>query len=427
MIQYRSTQSRQAGGVSFQEALFRGQAPDGGLYVPDALPQIDPGRLRAGGFVERASGALGAWLDAELGADVTSTLCREAFDFPVPVSRLNDDTWLLELFHGPTSAFKDFGARFMARAMARLGEPGRRLTVLVATSGDTGSAVAHAFGGLADTQVVLLYPANKVSPLQEAQLTSVPANVHSVRVAGAFDDCQAMVKAAFRDANRAGELGLTSANSINVGRLLPQLTYYVHAGLELEEAGAPLVVVPSGNLGNLTAGLLARLSGAPIAGFLAAANRNDVFPRYLESGVLEARQAVRTPSNAMDVGNPSNAARIVALYAGHFESLRRDVTGESVSDDETLATIRQTWEATGRFVCPHTAVGLAARRRRGDPRPAVVLATAHPGKFAEIVREATGEEIALPETLARALTSRRTPLDIPPDPLALLELLRTLA
>jgi threonine synthase len=436
LVSFRST-SGEGPSVSFRDALFRGQAPDGGLYVPESIPPFDRPKVQGAGFVVRARAALGAWLDAEIGPQATAALCQEAFDFPVPLTRLDEGTWLLELFHGPTGAFKDFGARFMARALWRLRNPGAPITVLVATSGDTGSAVAHAFSGLEGVRVVLLYPANKVSPLQEAQLTSAPANVHVLRVAGSFDDCQRMVRAAFRDTALARDLGLTSANSINVGRLLPQVSYYVHASLELAaalgevtpspELAEPLVVVPSGNLGNLTAGLWARRSGAPIACLLAATNRNDTFARYLQSGRLEPRQAVPTLSNAMDVGDPSNAKRIIALHAGDVGTLRHEVVAESVDDTQTRRAIRDTYVATGRVLCPHTAVGLVARRRHARFRPAILLATAHPGKFPEIVREATGEEVQLPEPLQRGLEQRRDPSDVEADSGRLREFLRSLS
>ncbi len=431
MIRYRSTRAPQDHGVGFAEAMFRGQAPDGGLYMPDAVPRLPAERPVGGSFADVARRALGVWLDDELGAEVTAELCCDAFDFPVPVVPLDDGTWVLELFHGPTAAFKDFGARFLARALARVRPRGQRLTVLVATSGDTGSAVAQAFDGLADAHVVVLYPADKVSPLQEAQLTSGPANAHAVRVAGDFDDCQRLVKKAFADADLNRALGLTSANSINVGRLVPQLTYYVHGAdlLALEDGARdhPMhVVVPSGNLGNLMAGLFAREGGAPIERFVAAANRNDVFPEFLATGVLRARASVTTPSNAMDVGNPSNAARIQALYASREDALRRDIVGESVDDETTYDTIRDVYAKSGRLLCPHTAVGVAARRRHRDVRRALVLATAHPGKFAEIVREATDADVPLPESLQRALETRRDPTDLPADIDALRRFLHTL-
>ena len=418
MVRYRSTANGGTPGASFREAIFQGQAPGGGLFIPEHIPRTEMEALRVADFAERARGAIGAFLDDELGSDVTADLCHQAFDFSVPLAQLDADTTLLELFHGPTAAFKDFGARFLARALQRLRPAGSQLTVLVATSGDTGSAVAHAFAGLAGTRVLLLYPAGRVSPEQEAQLLAVPANVQCLRVAGAFDDCQAMVKSALGDADLVRDLGLVSANSINIGRLLPQITYYVHALLEMESAGEPpLVVVPSGNLGNLTAGLYAQRAGARVGRFLAASNANDVFPRALRTGRLEPQPTIPTLSNAMDVGDPSNAARILALYAGRFADLGRDVIGEQVSDDETLRTMREIHAETGRLVCPHTAVALAARRRLPQVRRALVLATAHPGKFAEIVERATGEKPELPPALRRLSEARRVPVDLRADPI----------
>jgi threonine synthase len=425
LIRYRSTANGGTPRASFREAIFRGQAPGGGLFVPERIPRIEMKALRGADFAGRASEVLGAFLDAELGRKVTADLCHQAFDFPVPLVRLDADTWMLELFHGPTAAFKDFGARFLARALLMLHPAGSRLTVVVATSGDTGSAVAHAFAGLPGTRVLLLYPAGRVSPEQEEQILSVPANAQSLRVAGTFDDCQAMVKAALGDAELVHDLGLVSANSINIGRLLPQITYYVHALLEMESAGEPpLVVVPSGNLGNLTAALYALRAGARAGRFLAASNANDVFPRALRKGRLQPRPVTPTLSNAMDVGDPSNAARILDLYAGRFADLRRDVLGERVGDEETLRIMREIHAETGRLICPHTAVGLAARRRLPQARPALVLATAHPGKFAAIVERATGEKPELPDAL-RPSGVRRAAVELAADPAAFRAWLRS--
>jgi threonine synthase len=394
-----------------------------------------------------------AWLEGEIAPDVVATLCRRAFAFPLPVLPLDDTTWIAELFHGPTAAFKDFGARFMAQAMAALRDPERPLTILVATSGDTGSAVAQAFSSL-DARVVLLYPQSRVSPFQELQLTAVPENCISIRVDGTFDDCQAMAKAMFADTRLVAQLGLTSANSINIGRLLPQSAYALHAGLEVEAATAPppamqtgmpgkhraesgsapapapLVVVPSGNLGNLTGVLLAKRLGAPVGHVLAALNRNDVFARFLATGKVREQPATATPSNAMDVGRPSNLARVTALYDDDLRALRRDVTAIAIDDAETLETMRWAHHTFGRFVCPHTAVGLAALRRyrhtTQDEAPAVVYATAHPGKFAAVVQAATGEAIPPPHALAGLERARRTPRDLRPDTAALAALLRRL-
>lgn len=439
---YHSTNGEAPPATSFAEALFSGQPADGGLYVPERIPALNPEALRSTGFQECAAGVLAPWLAGELDASVVRVLCERAFDFPVPLVDLGEHTFLLELFHGPTAAFKDFGARFMAQAMTLVRDPERPLTVLVATSGDTGSAVASAFSRFGAARVVLLYPAGLVSPLQELQLTAVPENVLSVRVDGTFDDCQAMVKAAFAAEDLREALGLTSANSINVARLLPQTTYYVHAACAIAAAEvppspglprrartapatrpAPLIVVPSGNLGNLTAGLIAMRQGAPIAHFLAACNRNDVFPRYLASGKMRPQPSVATPSNAMDVGNPSNLVRIQALYGGDLGALRRDVTALRIDDAETLEAMRRTHRETGVWICPHTAVGVAALRRHrdksGDARPAIVLATAHPAKFPETVVEATGSVPPLPPALAALTSARRPPRGMRADHTAL--------
>ena len=325
MLGYFSTASRHVRIGSFREALFLGQGLDGGLFVPDRVPSLDVAALAEASFVERATAALATWLAGELAPEVVAALCNSSFDFPVPVLPLDRETSLVELFHGPTAAFKDFGARFLARALEALHERHTPLTILVATSGDTGGAVAHACADLTTARVILLYPAGRVSPLQELQLTAVPENVLSFRVEGTFDDCQTMVRAALADADLVERLGLVVANSINVARLLPQTTYFVHAALEHRKAMKPaasgmpgkhragpprdvppLVVVPAGNLGNLTAGVLARRQGAPLGHFIAAVNRNNAFARWMESGRLPSEPAVVTPSTAMDVRQPAN-------------------------------------------------------------------------------------------------------------------------
>ena len=436
--------------ATFAEALFTGQAPDGGLFIPDRVPDLDIRALHGLSFARRAALVLDTWLAGEIESSILSALCDTALAFPVPVVQLEDDVALVELFHGPTAAFKDVGARFLAHAIALLREPERPWTVLVATSGDTGSAVAHAFGRIPWARVVLLYPAGRVSFLQELQLTAVPENVVSLCVEGTFDDCQAMVKAAFADQELVRSAGLVSANSINIGRWLPQTTYYVHAALELLEttprhgpglprrqrtAAAepvpPVVVVPSGNLGNLTAGLLAKRQGAPLGRFVAAVNRNDGFARWLSSGKLRRERAVQTPSNAMDVADPSNLARLQALWPRAPESLRGELSAVAVSDAATVEEIRATYVATKRLVCPHTAVGLAALRRyraeSGDKTPALVLATAHPGKFPDVVRDATGVTPPLPPGLANLERLRRAPRMLRADAGALRALLRRLA
>ncbi|MEM9554878.1 MAG: threonine synthase [Acidobacteriota bacterium] len=406
------------------EALRLGPAPDGGLFVPErlepladdvwrrlhdlSLPEIGDIVLTAllGDTVGEADGA-------EIDRATLRRLAAEALDFPIPLRRLGPRHGLLELFHGPTLAFKDVGARFLARLLAatRGGDEGIETdatTVLVATSGDTGGAVAQAFFGVDGVEVVILYPHGKVSPLQERQLATLGGNVRAFAVDGAFDDCQSLVRQAFTDRELATRLGLTSANSINVGRLLPQAIYYVHAAAQLTPGETPLFVVPSGNFGNLTAGLFARRLGLD-ARFVAATNINDVVPEYLASGLYEPRPSVRTISNAMDVGAPSNFERIRWLYDDDLDALRADVSGFRADDDQTRDTIAAVAAEHGEVLDPHTAVGwLALEDRFAREAPAegtvgVVLATAHASKFGETVEPVLGRPIEIPRRLARHL------------------------
>lgn len=395
-VQFRSTRAEAGSApVRFREALFRGLAPDRGLYVPLSIPPLKDSWVNAGSFQELALDVLGNWLgDAELGPETFSRLVREALDIPVTLRPLSGERWLLELHHGPTLAFKDFAARFMGRIMnAALAQEGRRLTIVVATSGDTGSAVAAGFSGLPNVRVVLLYPAGRVSPLQERQLTVSRPGVQALRVHGDFDDCQRMAKDVLADAELQ-EQGLSSANSINIARLLPQQLYYLWSLLLLRReygiTAEPVFAVPSGNLGNLTAGVWAALSGAPVASFIAAHNANDWFVRWLadgeEAGAFPA--TVPTISNAMDVGAPSNFERLQAIEA----DTKRLVSGQSADEAATLKRIRLTWEEDGVAVCPHTAVGLEALERQRQAGaatgPAIVLATAAAAKFPEVVSRA---------------------------------------
>jgi threonine synthase len=363
-------------------------------------------------------------------------IAREAFEFPVPLVPLADGTFALELFHGPTLAFKDFGARFLAAAMEEfLGAERRRIQILVATSGDTGSAVAHAFHGRANVDVAILYPSGRVSELQEKQLTTLGGNVHALEVAGSFDDCQRLVKEAFRDGTLRRRLSLTSANSINIGRLLPQSFYYVHAATRRGELGngAPTFCVPSGNFGNLTAGVYAWRWGLPVEGFLAATNSNDVVPAYLDSGRFDPRASIPTLSNAMDVGNPSNFERLLEVFAGDWKAMASRIEGRAVSDERTMETMRRVYQEHGVHVDPHTAVGCAAAgdHLREKPvgasatagTPLIVLSTAHPAKFSEVVRAATGSEPEMPERLSRCLALPKKALGIPAEFPALSEFL----
>ena len=423
---YRSTRGG-AEGVSFREALLRGLAPDGGLFVPDRIPEVRPKAWQdAARFADVGLGLLAPWLRDEVPTDVLRAITEDAFSFPVPLVPLSggglEDVHVLELFHGPTLSFKDFGARTMARLMAFfLQEEDAALTILVATSGDTGSAVADGFAGQAHIRVVLLYPEGQVSPVQERQLIARRSGVQTLAVQGTFDDCQRLVKGAFADEDLRG-VRLSSANSINVGRLLPQMLYYAWAVRE-SAFGEAIFCVPSGNLGNLTAGVLAMQSGLPVRRFIAAHNANRFFPDYLGGHRGDFPPSVRTRSNAMDVGAPSNFERLGALLPGG--ALERHVWGASVPDEGALEAMRRVYETSGYLADPHTAVGLEAVRRyraeTGDDAPAIVLATAHPAKFPEVVKEALGVRPEVPERLARLWEAPTDVRPIEPTPEALRE------
>lgn len=391
---------------SFREALLQGLAPDGGLYVPAAVPPVPPiAWQHAATFPTLATGVLTPWLADEVPPETLAEITASAFDFPVPLVPLTGAGWenvsVLELFHGPTLSFKDFGARTMARLMAHfLHGSGEKLTILVATSGDTGSAVADGFAGHDNLRVVLLYPKGQVSPTQERQLIAARPGVTALAVRGTFDDCQRLVKAAFAAPDLAN-YGLSSANSINVGRLLPQMLYYFW-GLRQLGSQEAVCCVPSGNLGNLTAGVLAWQSGLPVRRFLAAHNANDFFPLHLAGQDVPFRPSVQTLSNAMDVGAPSNFERLQHLLPP--ETLRHHLWGTSVTDAETRTALRHLHAATGYLADPHTAVGLEAVRRyreaTGDTTPAIVLATAHPAKFPETLTDVLGQTPEAPPRLA---------------------------
>jgi threonine synthase len=410
-------QSRAGGPVSFREALFTGLAPDGGLYQPVERPELS--RLFASftdatPFVGLAASVAEALFAPEIDGPAAKKIAERSFSFQPVVRRLDDRLYLLELFHGPSCAFKDFAAQFLASSMELfLQAEHRRIQIVVATSGDTGSAVAQAFHNRENIDVVILYPSGRVTELQEKQLTTLGGNVRALEIEGSFDDCQRLAKEAFRDETLRQRLALTSANSINIGRLLPQCFYYVYAltrgQLRDGGPGAPVVCVPSGNFGNLTAGVFAWHWGLPVSRFIAATNINDEVPQYLSNGVFLPRPSEKTLSNAMDVGNPSNFERLLGIFRGDLSSIRRMIEGISVTDKETRSAMREVYEKFGLFVDPHTAVGYrAAKRYRGQGGEGagariLVLSTAHPAKFLDIVRETIGAEPEVPERLARAL------------------------
>jgi threonine synthase len=420
MASFVSTRG-QSPAVSFREALFNGLAPDGGLYVPDALPRIDFADLRDASLVEVATAIATRFVGREIARVDLERLLADALNFSIPLALVGERA-ALELFHGPTFAFKDVGARVMARLMAHCNSDDSPFTVLVATSGDTGSAVAQAFHGLAGTRVVVLFPEGGVTPVQEAQFTTLGGNVTAVAVAGTFDDCQRLAKEAFADAALRDRARLTSANSINIGRLLPQTFYYAHTALRSRRA--VIFSVPSGNFGNLTAGLWAWKMGAPIQQFVAATTINDTVPRYLTTGVYEPRPSTPTLANAMDVGHPSNIERMRWLFDDDVAAMKQVIATSVQRDDQVKQTIQRVFEDWG-YVCdPHTAIAYAGLDVVGDADfPLAFLATAHPAKFKETVEPLVRAHIPLPRELAEAVAKPRIVERIAPTLAALRPLL----
>lgn len=414
--------------VPFIDALFAGTAPDGGLYFPERfepLPAATLDRLRSADLATISTLVGTHLLAGDISEQHMEALVRDALDFPIPLVQVTDRVWALELFHGPTLAFKDVGARTQARLLHHFTD-GSPLTILVATSGDTGSAVAQAFYQVPDSRVFVLYPEGQVSDVQEAQMASLGRNITAVAVSGTFDDCQRLVKQAFADEELRKQVWLTPANSINLGRLLPQAFYYfLVAGLTGpasafatatadKEAGRYdrnlIVSVPSGNFGNLTAGLIAKRLGLGIRRFVAATNVNDVVPAYLRSGIYEPRPSIRTVANAMDVGAPSNFERMRAMYDDDLDRMREDVAGAALDDARVVAEIGEVYRRFNYLLDPHGAIAWLGLQQvlAADPDArGVFLATAHPAKFREVVEPAIGKPVPLPATLADALARPR--------------------
>ena len=390
---------------SLKDAAFAGLAPDGGLFIPESIPQVDMARVEALASQSYADMAvyLAQTVFSEIPPEDMERLVRDAYDFPLVLNSISEGRYNLELFHGPTYAFKDFGARFMGRMLGYLGD-GDPITILAATSGDTGSAVAHGFYGVDNVRVVILYPDGKVSPLQEAQMTTLGGNITPLKVAGNFDDCQRLVKSMFQDEDLRSKVRITSANSINLLRWIPQSFYYFYAYCQWKaQTGMadPVVVVPSGNYGNLAAGMFAKRMGLPIKGFVAASNANDVVPEYLLTGDYNPRASVRTVANAMDVGAPSNFERMLWLCNDSYEQMCEEIKGYSCSDEQILAAIKEIYDETGYVSDPHSAVGYLATKCYD--KPGFWLSTAHAAKFCEIIQQALGLTPALPEGLADAM------------------------
>ncbi len=390
---YFSTRDPERRLVSFEDALLKGLAADGGLYLPNHIPKLPATDLQGQDIRDIAQKVLSAWLASEIPAADLRNIIDDALNFPLPVKELSEDLFILELFHGPTLSFKDVAARTMARLMQYfLTKRAEKRLILVATSGDTGSAVADGFAGQANIEVILLYPKGKVSAVQERQLIVERPGVRSFAIRGTFDDCQRMVKEAFTDPELA-HLPLSSANSINIGRLLPQSLYYLWAA-QVSAVASPLFCVPSGNLGNLTGGILAQQMGLEVSSFIAAHNANHYFPDFLagRSAAFAFHPTIATVSNAMDVGSPSNFERLYHLMGA--ECLREHIWSTVVDDEVTLNRIKMTYASTGYIACPHTAVGLEAvsryRSATSDNRPIISLACAHPAKFPDAISNALG-------------------------------------
>ena len=418
--------NRQSPPVDFRAATIAGQAPDGGLYFPESIPQFAADLLQNLASRSRADLAyevMRPYVGDTIPEADLRRICAETVDFDFPLVPVTERIAALELFHGPTLAFKDVGARFMSRCLGYFsrGET-RPVTVLVATSGDTGGAVAHGFLGVPGVEVVILYPSGKVSPLQELQLTTLGQNITALEVSGNFDDCQRLVKQAFLDEELTSQRTLTSANSINVARWLPQQLYYLFALQQWAGASPPVIAVPSGNFGNLCAGLLAHASGLPVGHFLAACNANDAGAEYLRTAIFSPKTAVATISNAMDVGHPSNFVRILELFKHEHAAISQLLSGYTVSDADTSATIRRVEAEHGYLLDPHGAVAFFALEQYLAAHPAAagfLLATAHPVKFPEVVEPLIGRKIELPAALHYLLEKPKQSVPLNPDYAAL--------
>lgn len=404
-MKYYST-NKQSPPVDFKQAAIAGQAPDKGLYFPEQLPAVSPHLIRDMELLSNESIAcevIKPYVGDVIPADVLQQIVADTVNFPLPLVPVTNTISSLELFHGPTLAFKDIGARFMSRCLGYfLKDETKKVTVLVATSGDTGGAVANGFYGVEGVEVVILYPSDKVSPVQEKQLTGLGGNIHALEVNGSFDDCQQLVKEAFADEDLRSKVFLTSANSINVARWLPQQFYYFLAWKQwVDKNNPPVVAVPSGNFGNICAGILARQTGLPIKHFIAACNINDVVSPYLQTGNWQTKKAVATLSNAMDVANPSNFVRILEIFNREFSTLSNSLSSATVTDAETEATIKTVYQQTGYLLDPHGAVGYLALEQylAQHGGKGIFLETAHPVKFPEAVERITGKPVAIPEAV----------------------------
>lgn len=422
-MRYYSTENKNHT-VSLREAVLHGMPQTGGLYLPVRIPQIKAGFLQETNRLsfQEMSFCLAVLL---LGEDVSDTVLEkiiyDALSFDTPLVDIHSQVKTLELFHGPTLAFKDVGARFMARLMSHfISGSSRKLNIIVATSGDTGSAVAHGFFKIPGINVFILYPSQKISEIQEKQITTLGENITCLEVEGSFDDCQALVKQVLSDADFREEFAITTANSINIARLLPQIFYYFRLYAQLQKIPRSLTVsVPSGNFGNLTAGLMAKRMGLPVHKFIASTNINDVVPEYLRTGKYRARPSLSTISNAMDVGDPSNFVRICELFQKNLKKISHDVYGAAFNDEQTRESMRNVFHKYGYICDPHGAVGylglLDYLNKNDEIDTAVFLETAHPAKFKNVVEPEISEEVTIPNRLEKCLSKEKITIPIPKD------------
>lgn len=422
-MQFYST-NHKSENVGLEEAIFRGLPQDNGLYMPTAInPMSDDfyAKIDKMSFREISYEVSKKIIGDSVPHSVLREIVETAINFDAPLVQVDDDAYCLELFHGPSHAFKDFGARFMARLMSNfLQKTQKEINILVATSGDTGGAVALGFLNQPGINVTILYPSGMVSNLQEKQLTTLGGNITAIEIKGTFDDCQKLVKQAFLDTELTKKKNLASANSINIARLIPQSFYYYYAYSKLKAKGKPVVFsVPSGNFGNITAGLIAKRMGLPVHKFIASTNANDVIPEYLETGKFNPRPSVSTLSNAMDVGNPSNFARMAALYENSVEKIREDVVGYSFTDEQTKEALAKVYADSKYIMCPHTAVAYLGLKKyvssQDKKLSGVFLGTAHPAKFMDVIEEDIAKNIVLPTSLKAAMAKDKKAVQMAPD------------
>jgi threonine synthase len=422
-MKYYST-SHSAPIASLKEAVTKGLAADKGLFMPESikrLPEEFFANIDKMTLPEMAYEVASAFFGEDVEPATLKQIVSDTLSFDIPLVKVTDNIYSLELFHGPTLAFKDVGARFMARLLGYFirQEGEKEVNVLVATSGDTGSAVANGFLGVPGIKVYVLYPKGKVSLTQEKQFTTLGQNITALEVDGTFDDCQALVKNAFMDKELNAHMTLTSANSINVARFLPQAFYYFYAYAQLKRAGKAdnvVMCVPSGNFGNITAGLFAKRMGLPIKRFIAANNRNDIFLQYLNTGIYTPKPSVATIANAMDVGDPSNFARILALYDNKYEDIKAEISGVSYNDAQIRESMKQTYSEDGYTLDPHGACGMRALREMlAEGETGVFLETAHPAKFSDTVEGAIGAAVVVPEKLKAFMAGKKQSVEISKD------------